>query len=127
MGTVVEAKDGGESRRSSRLSQKVMIFVVVLGICVGFSVCLELLRERVNELEAVVTRLSEVDKDSHDQGKTSFGLKKFLISYPVVLGILKLLHVLKDVFEVFTKLIDKLSIEILGLAMGIFTMNANSL
>ena len=88
MGTVVEAKDGGESRRSSRLSQKVMIFVVVLGICVGFSVCLELLRERVSELEAVVTRLSEVE-DGHDQGKTSFGLEKFLISYPVVLGILK--------------------------------------
>ena len=124
MGTVVEAKDGGESRRSSRLSQKVMIFVVVLGICVGFSVCLELLRERVSELEAVVARLSEVDKDGHDQGKTSFGLKKFLISFPVVLGILKLLHVLKDVFEVFTKLIDKLTIKIFGLAMGIFTMNA---
>lgn len=69
MGTVVEAKDGRESRRSSRLSQKVMIFVVVLGICVGFSVCLELLRERVSELEADVTRLSEVDKDGHDQGK----------------------------------------------------------
>lgn len=69
MGTVVEAKDGRESRRSSRLSQKVMIFVVVLGICVGFSVCLELLRERVSELEADVTRLSEVDKDGHYQGK----------------------------------------------------------
>ena len=82
MGTIVEAKDGGESRRSSRLSQEVMIFVVVLGICVGFSVCLELLRERVNELEAVVTRLSEVDKDGHDQGKTSFGLKKFFNFLP---------------------------------------------
>lgn len=124
MGTVVEAKDGRESRRSSRLSQKVMIFVVVLGICVGFSVCLELLRERVSELEADVTRLSEVDKDGHDQGKTSFGLKKIEISYPVVLGILKLLHVLQDVFEVFTKSIDKLTIKILGLAIGIFAMNA---
>ena len=82
MGTIVEAKDGGESRRSSRLSQEVMIFVVVLGICVGFSVCLELLRERVNELEAVVTRLSEVDKDGHDQGKTSFGLKNFFNFLP---------------------------------------------
>lgn len=80
MGTVVEAKDGRESRRSSRLSQKVMIFVVVLGICVGFSVCLELLRERVRELEADVTRLSEVDKDGHDQGKTFVRSQKKLKS-----------------------------------------------
>lgn len=56
--------------------------------------------------------------------KTLFGLKKIEISYPVVLGILKLLHVLQDVFEVFTKSIDKLTIKILGLAMGIFAMNA---
>lgn len=56
--------------------------------------------------------------------KTSFGLKKIEISYPVILGILKLLHVLQDVFEVFTKSTDKLTIKILGLAMGIFTMNA---
>ena len=56
--------------------------------------------------------------------KTSFGLKKIEISYPVVLGILKLLHVLQDVFEIFTKSIDKLTIKILGLAMGIFAINA---
>lgn len=74
METVSKAKDGGESRRSSRLPQKVVIFIVALGICVGFSVCLELLRERVTELEAVVTRLSEVDKNGHGQGKTLFDL-----------------------------------------------------
>ena len=44
---------------------KVMIFLVVLAICAGFFIGLELFRRRLNALEKTVNGLSEDCKNAH--------------------------------------------------------------
>ena len=66
-----EDKDNSNKRSSSGVLQKVIIFLVVLAICVGFFVGLELFRQRMTAVEATVNRLSEAYRNDHHQGKPS--------------------------------------------------------
>ena len=59
------AKPENEKRSSIGALQKALIFVVVLGICAGFFVGLELLRRRLIALEETVSDLRKVCKNAH--------------------------------------------------------------
>ncbi|KAL9962638.1 hypothetical protein ACROYT_G031758 [Oculina patagonica] len=65
--TDMEASTKPEKQQRSSFGalHKVVIFVVVLGICAGYFVGLELLRRRLNSLEETVNGLSEVCKNAH--------------------------------------------------------------
>ena len=62
---VKEDKNNYENRSSWGVLQKVIIFLVVLAICVGIFVGLELFRQRMTAVEATVNRLSEANRNDH--------------------------------------------------------------
>lgn len=69
------AKPEKKQRSSIGALRKAAILLVVLGICAGYFVGLELLRRRLNTLEETVNGLSEICKNA-DHGMS----RKFLIS-----------------------------------------------
>ena len=58
-------KSEKQPRSSFGALHKVLIFLVVVAICAGFFVGLELFRGRLNALEETVNGLGEVCKNAH--------------------------------------------------------------
>lgn len=64
------SKEGKEKRSSNGALYKVVIVVVLLAICAGFGVGLELFRRRLVALEETVNGLSEICRTADHQGKS---------------------------------------------------------
>ena len=71
---IMEAPFMPEKQQASSLGvlQKVLIFLVVFAVCVGFFVGLLLVRTRLNSLEETVNGLREVSNRSFSWGTSCF-------------------------------------------------------